>query len=406
MTPNHIVVIGGSLAGARALEAARRLGFAGRLTLVGAEAHVPYDRPPLSKDFLDADKASAIPYFSGAEDMAKRLDVQLLLGKAATGIDLTHRKLRIDESTLDYDAALIATGASARALSTPPNLNGVSTLRTVDDAQRVRAAMDRGARVVVIGAGFIGSEVASAVRKRGSQVTMIEALPVPLARAVGRTAGQWLSAVHARHGTELICGVAVDAVVGNDTVEGVLLADGRSIPADLVVVGIGAIPATDWLADSGLDIENGILCDATMRAADSVWAAGDVSRWYSQDFKMHLRVEHWTNAADQGAHAMRNLLDPAHATPYRHIPYFWSDWYGHRIQLAGLAVGEPTVVAGDTSTDKFVALFRDGERLVGALCLNRRADVMRYRALIAEGGSWTDGLELARQRNAVVSANA
>ena len=400
MHPGHVVVVGAALTGLRAVEAARRAGFTGRITLVGAEPHLPYDRPPLSKEFLDSDTAADIPLFNGVHDLAGALGVDLLLGQPATSLDVANRVVRVRELALSYDAVLLATGATARPCPEAWRLPGIVTLRTVEDALAVRAALDSGARSVVIGAGFIGSEIASAVRKRGRPVTVVEALPTPLVRSVGETAGRWLSALHARNGTQLVCGATVVSIAGEQRVEEVQLSDGRRIPADLVVVGIGVTPSTAWLAGSGLTLDDGVVCDATLRAADAVWAAGDVARWWSPDFGRLLRLEHWTNAAEQGAHAMHNLLDPEAATAYRHIPYFWSDWYGHRIQCAGLPVGEPEVVTGDPDTDVFAALYRDGDRLVGALTLNRRADIMKYRAVIARGGSWDDGLELARVRNA------
>ena len=403
MAPGHVVVVGGSLTGLRALETARRDGYTGRLTLVGAEAHLPYDRPPLSKEYFDAERAAYTPHFNGVEELADGLGVELLLGQPATALDVSGRTLHVGDITVPYDAALIATGAAARTIPAAHHLDGVVPLRTLDDARAVRAALDQGARTVVVGAGFIGAEVASAVRRRGRPVTVVEALPTPLVRAVGETAGRWLSALHERNGTELICGVAVESLAGDQHVEEVRLADGRRLPADLVVIGIGAVPATDWLAGSGLTVDDGVVCDATMRAGDGLWAAGDVARWWSEDFGRLLRVEHWTNAAEQGMRAMRNLLDPDAATPYRHIPYFWSDWYGHRIQLAGLPLGEPAVVTGAPDTDMFTALYRDGDHLVGALTLNRRADIMKYRALIARGASWEDGLSLAQARNALIA---
>lgn len=301
---------------------------------------------------------------------------------------------------LSYDALLVATGAAARTLPGADSLTGVHTLRTLDDARAVRSSLDSGARTVVIGAGFIGAEVASAARKRGLAATVLEAQSTPLARAVGPIAGKALAALHARNGTDLRCGVAVDSLVGSGRVEAVRLADGSELPADLVVVGVGASRSTDWLAGSGLPLDDGVVCDETLRVTENVWAAGDVARWRSPDFGVLLRLEHWTNAAEQAGHAVRNLLDPAAATAYHHVPYFWSDWYGARIQFAGLPIGDPVVVTGHWSADAFAALYRDGDRLVGALTLNRRADIMKYRALVGRGASWSDGLALADARNA------
>ncbi|TQL56109.1 NAD(P)/FAD-dependent oxidoreductase [Subtercola boreus] len=405
LTPEHVVVVGASLAGLRAVEAARRLGFPGRLTLVGDEEHLPYDRPPLSKEYL-GDLPGVAPMLATAEDL-RELDVELLLGAPAEALDLTARSLLIGGESVAYDRLLIATGATPRRLPGSEGLSGVCTLRGLSDAIRIRAAFDAGARVVVIGAGFIGSELASSARARGLDVTIVEALTTPLVRAVGAGAGAALSALHERNGTELLCGVGVEGLEQQrGAVTGVRLADGRLLPADLVIVGIGVVPATGWLAGSGLELENGIVVDETLRATADVWAAGDVARWMSPDFETLLRLEHWTNAAEMGAHAMKNLLDPEAAEPYRHIPYFWSDWYGHRIQFAGVPTGEPEVVTGSWTSDEFAALYHDGDRVVGALTLDRRGDIMKYRAMIGRRTSRREALAFAASRRQPIVAAA
>jgi NADPH-dependent 2,4-dienoyl-CoA reductase/sulfur reductase-like enzyme len=399
--PGRVVVVGASLAGLRACEAARRLGFGGRITLVGAEPHLPYDRPPLSKQFLEMGTGvPAVPWLPAATVLEREYGVELLLGEPATALDVEAGTVATPSASIAYDAALIATGAAARSLPGADSLDGVCTLRTVDDAKVVREAFDAGARTVVIGAGFIGAEVASAARKRDLPVTILEAQDTPLVRAVGPVAGAALGRLHARYGTELRCGVAVDAVVGSGHVQAVRLADGTQVPADLVVVGIGASPATQWLAGAGLCLDDGVVCDETLRAAPGVWAAGDVARWLSPDFHTRLRLEHWTNASEQAGHAVRNLLDPAAATPYSHIPYFWSDWYGSRIQFAGVPWGNPELVYGEWDAEAFTALYRHEGHIVGVVTLNRRSDIMKYRALIARGATWTEALAFARARNA------
>jgi NADPH-dependent 2,4-dienoyl-CoA reductase/sulfur reductase-like enzyme len=394
--PEHVVVVGASLAGLRAVEAARREGFAGRITLVGDEEHLPYDRPPLSKQYLGDDVAVA-PLLTSEEEL-RALDVDVRLGSPASGLDLAARTLRAGDAVLEYDRLLIATGALPRMLPGAEGIAGVCTLRSLPDAVRVRDAFDRGARTVVIGAGFIGSEIASSARARGVDVTIVEALPTPLVRAVGPVAGAALSALHERNGTRLLCGIGVDRLEHESgAVTGVRLADGRVLPADLVIVGIGVAPATGWLEGSGLELDNGVVLDETLRAAPDVWAAGDVARWMSPDFGRLLRLEHWTNAADMGAHAMRNLVTGADE-PYRHIPYFWSDWYGHRIQFAGVPEGEPEIVTGSWDADEFAALYRVGDRIVGALTLNRRADIMKYRAMIGRLAGWDEAVAFAATR--------
>lgn len=265
----HLVVVGASLAGLRAVEAARTEGFEGRITLIGAERHLPYDRPPpLSKAYLDkSDEGPVSTEFRAESVITDQLDVKLLLGTAAVGLDTADRIVFLaDGREVRYDALVIATGAQARSLPGTADLAGVHTLRTVDDAVSVRAALDAGARTVVIGAGFIGSEVASGARKRGGLVpVVIEALPTPLVRAVGQEMGAVLASLHTRNGTDLRCGVGVASIEGDGRVQRVVLEDGTVIDADLVVVGAGAIPpAVEWLEGAGLTIDNGVVCDENL----------------------------------------------------------------------------------------------------------------------------------------------
>lgn len=395
----HVVVVGASLAGLRAVQTARQLGFEGRLSLVGAEEHLPYDRPPLSKEMLRVEREPDTPGLPGADEL-DALDVECLLGTPASALDVEARALTVGDRQMSYDALLIATGARPRQLPGTEGLAGVHCLRTLEDSLAIRRAMEQGARTVVVGAGFIGAEVASAARRRELPVTVVEAMAVPLTRAVGETAGAALSALHERHGVELRCGTTVVEVVGTGQVEAVRLSDGSSVPADLLVVGIGAQPVTDWLGSSTLTIDDGVVADGYLSAGNGVWVAGDVARWHSSLFDRHLRLEHWTNAGEQGAHAMANLLAPEDATTYDHVPYFWSEWYDQWIQMGGLPVGEPEVVTGSWDGDAFVTLYREDDHLAGALAMNRRGDTMKYRALIARGASWQDALDLAAKRNA------
>ncbi|MBA0126532.1 NAD(P)/FAD-dependent oxidoreductase [Haloechinothrix sp. YIM 98757] len=400
MSTSRLVVVGASLAGLRAVEAARRTGYDGPLTLVGAEPHLPYDRPPLSKEFLaPAPQPPEPPTHRAEHSLRAELDVDLRLGTAATGVDTAARVLHLDDGRLPYTGLIIATGATARQLPNTPELAGVHTLRTVEDAHRVRAELDAGARnVVVVGAGFIGSEVAAAVRKRGLPVTVVEMAPVPLVRAIGEQMGSACARLHERHGTDLRCGVGVaglEAGEGTDRVERVRLTDGSTLDADVVVVGTGAAPATGWLAGSGLEIDDGVVCDETLATgAPGVYAAGDVARWTNPAFGERMRLEHWTTTAEQGAAAARNALRPVEAQPFETVPYFWSDWYEHRLQFIGVPTAEEVrVVTGDTDSESFLALYRQGDRVVGALGLNERKLVMKFRRLIATRTSWRDGLD-------------
>ncbi|MEU8413483.1 FAD-dependent oxidoreductase [Amycolatopsis japonica] len=394
-----LVVVGASLAGLRAVEAARKTGFDGPITLIGAEKHLPYDRPPLSKAFL-AKEDTAPPMFRDEQVLRDELGVRLVLGRSASGVDTQGRTVGVGDEEYGYDALVIATGARARTVPGWDALRGVYTLRTLDDAIAVRAALTPGTNLVVVGAGFIGSEVASSARDRGLTVTIVEAQPTPLVRAVGAQMGAACSSLHARNGTELHCGVGVAAIEGDGAVERVRLSDGTVLEADMVVVGVGASPATQWLTGSGLTLDDGVVCDETLHTgAPGVYAAGDVARWHNPAFSRHMRLEHWTSAAEQGALAARNALDPANARPYATVPYFWSDWYGSRFQFVGIpATDEVRVVDGDTDGTGFTALYREGDRLAGALTLNRPRDIMKYRRLITGEASWDDGLAFAKTR--------
>ena len=398
--PGHggLVVVGASLAGLRAVEAARKAGYDGRITLIGAEDHLPYDRPPLSKEFLSPGAPAGHVPFRSRSELTDDYGVDVLLGEPATGLDLDARTVHTPGRRIPYHALIIATGARARELPVANGLAGVHVLRTLDDARSVRRALDEGARTVVVGAGFIGSEVASAARRRGLRTTIVEALPTPLTRSVGPVLGPALAALHERNGTTLICGQAVTAVEGAGRVERVHLADGTSIEADLVVAGIGAIPATEWLTGSGLPLDNGVVCDEHLRAGHTgVYAAGDVARWHNPLFGGAMRIEHWSNAAEQGARAARNALFPTLAEPYRAVPYFWSDWYASRIQFVGIAdADEHVVVSGDTAGGHFVALYRRGGTLTGALALNGQRHIMKYRRLIDQRATFAEALVLAK----------
>jgi NADPH-dependent 2,4-dienoyl-CoA reductase/sulfur reductase-like enzyme len=406
--PRSLVVVGASLAGLRAVEAARKAGFAGRITLIGDESHLPYDRPPLSKQLLAPRGPTDPVTFRSRAELVDELGVELLLATPATGLDPDTRVVHAGGAEVAYDALVIATGAAARGLPGTEDLAGVHVLRTLDDARAVRHALDEGARTVVVGAGFIGAEVASAARRRGLPTTVVEARPTPLARSVGPDLGTALSSLHTRNGTVLRCGEAVAAVEGVDRVEGVRLTDGTVIGADLVVVGIGAVPRTDWLAGSGLLVDDGLVCDEFLRAGTpGVHAAGDVARWHNLLFDRSMRVEHWSAAAEQGARAGRNAVTPDDLRPYSTVPYFWSDWYGSRIQFAGVAtVDGVEIVSGDPAGDHFVALYREGDRLTGVLTLNGQRHVMKYRRLIAERTRFDEAVAFARKSAPERSATA
>lgn len=375
-----IAVIGASLAGLRSAEALRANGFDGRLVMVGEEGHRPYDRPPLSKDFLQG-KVTDIA-LSRPEDDAE-LAAEWRLGVRAQRLDPNGRGITLsDGSELTVDGVVIATGGTPRKLRGTDDVDGVLTLRTMDDAivllQRLLAEPEH---VVVVGAGFLGAEVAASCHAMGRSVTVVEALPVPMAAAVGPTLGAVCAQLHGDHGVTLICGHGVAGLVTIDgRVRAVRLDDGRALPADLVVVAIGIVPATDWLAGSGLEIDNGVVTDAGWcTAIPGVVAVGDVAR--HDCVSGPARHEHWTNAVEQSRVAARNLLAGKHTGHCGGPGYFWSDQYGVRIQFAGSI--EPTdevrVVEGSVDDRKFLATYHRDGRTTGALAMNLARAFVRAR---------------------------
>ncbi|WP_330759434.1 NAD(P)/FAD-dependent oxidoreductase [Haloechinothrix halophila] len=389
----RLVVVGASLAGLRAVESARRAGFTGAITLLGAEEHLPYDRPPLSKEFLTGDGTPK--QFRTEDALRTDLDVDLRLGTPATGLDPEQRVILAGDDPVPYTAAVLATGATARTLPGLPALSGLHTLRTLDDARALRTAIQPGSRVVIVGAGFIGSELACSARRMGAEVTLVEAAHVPFAAAVGDELAPAIAALHTRHGTDLRCGVTVTGIDGDDRVRAVRLGDGSTLPADVAIVGVGAAPAIDWLRGSGVKLDDGVVCDETLQSsAPGVYAAGDVARWFNPLFGETMRLEHWTSAAEQGGLAARNATDPAQATPCTLVPYFWSDLYDSRVQFVGVPTAdEVRVVAGGVGEDTLLALYRRDDRLIGALGVEQRRLVMRLRAQIGKRVSWNDALE-------------
>ena len=393
-----VSIVGASLAGYWAAETLRRDGFEGRISLIGDEPHAPYDRPPLSKKFLAGDLEDDRLPLTTAEKLAD-LGLEMRLGCRATGLDVATRTLEVDGVAEPYDGLLIATGARCRNLPGTAGLPGVHTLRTRDDAEAIRDALANGARrVVVVGAGFIGAEVASTAIGRGAEVTMVEALEAPFGRVLGVEMGAVMADVHRRHGVDLRTGVGVDEVLGDDRLAGVRLADGATLEADLLVVGIGVVPNTDWLEGSGLTLDDGVVCDETCLAAPDVAAAGDVARWANPRYGEVMRVEHWDNAVQQGVHAARRLLQSdEEATPYAPVPWFWTDQYDRKVQLAGRphTDDEVRVVAGSTAEHRFAAFYgRDG-RFTAALGMNRPRQVMQSKGLLDAGASWDEALAFA-----------
>jgi len=395
-----VTIVGASLAGYWAAETLRRDGFEGRISLIGDEHHAPYDRPPLSKKYLAGDLDDDRLALTTAERLAD-LQLDLRLGCSATGLDVAGRTLEVDGAAEPFDGLVIATGTRCRTLPGTAGLAGVHTLRTRDDAAAIRDALADGARrLMVVGAGFIGAEVASTAIGRGVEVTMVEALEEPFGRVLGVEMGAVMADVHRHHGVDLRTGVGVDEVLGDGRVAGVRLADGATLDVDLLLVGIGVVPNTEWLEGSGLTLDNGVVCDGTCLAAPGVVAAGDVARWPNPRYGELMRVEHWDNAVQQGVHAARRLLQSdEEATPFAPVPWFWSDQYDRKVQLAGRPHpdDEVRVVAGSTAEHRFAAFYgRDG-RFTAALGMNRPRQVMQSKGLLEAGASWDEALEFAAE---------
>jgi 3-phenylpropionate/trans-cinnamate dioxygenase ferredoxin reductase subunit len=391
----HVAIIGASLAGLSAAESFREHGFDGTITVVDRNPALPSDRPPLSKQVLAGTMEGAAAH----QPLAGQLDgfdLDLRLGVGAAALRLRDRTVELDDgSSLTVDGVVLATGATPRRLAT--DLAGVHVLRDLHESLAIKADLDAGAsRVAVIGAGFIGAEVAATCRERGVEVTMIEAQSRPMQRVLPGPIGEFVADLHRDHGVDVRLGVGVDELVGSGRVTGVRLDDGTMVDADVVVVGIGVLPATSWLEGSGLDVANGIGCDETCLAAPGVVAAGDLARWPNPRYGEVMRVEQWEHAIEQGSYAARRLLVGDGAEPFAPIPWFWSDQYDRKIQVAG-RVGpddEVRVVVGSIEERRFVAIFRRGDRCVAVLGVNRPAQVMRTRmAMLADGGlSWDAAL--------------
>jgi 3-phenylpropionate/trans-cinnamate dioxygenase ferredoxin reductase component len=383
-TLRHVVVVGASLAGVRGAEELRRAGYDGALTLIGDEIHFPpIDRPPLSKEVL----SSKWTLEEARLRLFEELRAELRLGEPATGLDLARRIVTLHSGqSVAFDGLMIATGASVRRLPCPgADLTGVIYLRDAEHCTQLQASLARGPRVVVIGAGFIGSEIAAVCRGLGLAVTMIDAASLPLQAQVGARMATYLMDQHRSHGVDLRLGVGITAVEGREKVERVLLADGSTVAADVVVAGIGVVPATQWLAGSGLTIDNGVQCDEHCRAvgAENVVAAGDVARWLNPAYGRSMRVEHWTNAVEQAEYAARALLGKTGAG-YRSIPYFWSDQYDMHLQFAGIAGDTNTIVEGSLDDRKFVIESRTDAETVGVLAVNSVARFQRHRRTLTQ----------------------
>ena len=401
-----VTIVGASLAGIRCAETLRREGFAGTITLVGEEAHVPYDRPPLSKQVLsgtwELDRVVLADH-----DKMNELNITTRLGVRATSLDAQSRRVTLaDDSTIDADAVVIATGAALRRLPGTESLPGVHGLRTWDDALGLRSALEALApesRVVLVGAGFIGQEVATAAVAAGHKVTILEGLSVPLLPIVGEHVASLLVEMIENSGATLRTGVTVTGIEGprDGALAGwVGLEGNESIPADLIVVGIGVTPSTQWLEGSGLTLENGVVTDRHLFAGPGVVAIGDVARFHWSDAGHNelVRIEHWQMAVDHGVHAAKSLLaGPSDAETFAAVPYFWSDQWGKKIQVLGHPGASDDVVLALPRDEegRFLALFHQDGFITGVLGVSKPRQLMAFRGLLATGGTMDDAKDIA-----------
>jgi 3-phenylpropionate/trans-cinnamate dioxygenase ferredoxin reductase component len=365
------VIVGASLAGAKAAEALRDEGFDGRVVLVGAEDERPYERPPLSKDYLRGEVVREKVYVHPEGYYAEH-DIELRLGRTAVSLNAAARELAFDDGErLRYDRLLLATGAEPRRLPIPGGeLDGVMYLRSVADCDGLRDRLDRGGAVVVIGAGWIGAEVAASARQRGLEVTVIDPLTVPLERVLGAEVGAVYRDIHREHGVQMLMGTGVEAFEGGTAVERVRTSDGRELECDFVVVGVGVQPRTGLAAQAGLAVDNGILVDEHLQtSAPGVFAAGDVANAHHPFYGEPVRVEHWANALHQGPVAARTML--GHGDAYDRLPYFFSDQYDVGMEYAGFARSWDRVIfRGDPATREFIAFWLTGDRVVAGMNVN------------------------------------
>jgi NADPH-dependent 2,4-dienoyl-CoA reductase/sulfur reductase-like enzyme len=385
---DRIVIVGASAAGSTTAQTLRREGFAGALTVIGDERHLPYDRPPLSKQVLlgtwPVDRTSF-----GASTAYQEQGIELRLGTKAERLDLDQRAVVLATGErVSYDRLVIATGVQPVYLRAGHELGGVHVLRTLDDAVALRAALLTASSVVVVGAGFLGSETAAAASRLGCDVTLVDVEPAPMAKQLGAEVGRLIGELHTANGVRVATGSGVSELLGNETVEGVGLTNGSVLKADLVLIAVGSKPATSWLEDSGLPLADGVLCDPTCQSVDGVYAAGDVARWPSARFGLSLRLEHRFNATEQAVAVARNLLadEAGEARPFDPVPYFWTDQYDAKIQVYGVVPPDARLVVtrGDPARRRFTARYYSGGRVAAVLGWNMPRELRTERALLTE----------------------
>lgn len=394
MPGETVLIVGAGLAGARAAETLRTDGFDGRIVILGEEPYLPYDRPPLSKEVLRGEKPAAQTALHDEAWYAEHA-IEVITGARAQQIDRSERAVLAGGSLIGFSVCLLATGASPRALDVPgATLPGIHALRTRDDAVAIGAALQPGARILIVGAGFIGCEVAASARAAGCDVTMIEPLPAPLARALGEETGAAIAGIHRAHGVDLRLRTGITGFEGDTRVRRAVLSDGAVVEPDVVLVGIGVTPNVELAKEAAIACDDGIVVDALCRtSAPGIYAAGDCARRADPITGEQLRVEHWDNAAEQGPAAARAML--GRTEPFAHVPWFWSDQYDISIQMSGHPSRWDRIVRrGSLEDGDGLACYLDGPVLRAVLGIGRNRDVRAGRTLIRHGVTPTDA-ELA-----------
>lgn len=388
--PASVLIVGASVGGLTVAEALRREGYAGKLTLLGAEQHLPYDRPPLSKKVL----AGAVPPERTQLRTPAALDqlsAELILGDPATFLDAAAREVQTAQGRrLHAEVLVLAVGVQPRHLPAQESLAGVHVLRTLEDSIALRTDLRAGSQLVVVGEGVLGTEIAATARSMGLAVTVVGPQAVPLQSQLGLQAGGYLASLHTQQGVNLRLGCTVEGLVGaSGRVCGVRLAGGEVLPADVVVVAIGARPATGWLAGSGLKLGDGIVCDSRCRASDGIYAVGDAAWWYHEGLGTGLRLENRTNAVEQGMLVAGNILGKNR--PYTPVPFFWTDQFEDKIQVHGFlpAHAEVAIVEGDPAQRKFVAVYGSHDKVTGVLGWNMMKEARQYRQRVVDGAAFS-----------------
>jgi NADPH-dependent 2,4-dienoyl-CoA reductase/sulfur reductase-like enzyme len=381
--PRDVLIIGASLAGLHTARTLRTAGFQGPIRLIGDEPYLPYDRPVLSKAYLSGLTVGTPKLYSTAAEL-RESEVDVRLGQAALALNVAERTVQLENETLQYSALLIATGSHERRLPQAEGFEGVFALRTYDQAVELRRALSVPVRLTIVGFGLIGAEVASTVRKLGHRVTMVDAAPGPF-RRFGPAISRAVESLHRDQGVTVKSGVTVASVRGGPRVEVVQLSDGEVIETDLLLTAVGASPAQGWLAGSDLELGDGIACDSRLRAAPNVYAAGDVARWHNPLFGRSLRVQHWTNAVEQGRYVARDIVGATRpGAGFEGVPYFWSYQYDQRIQGLGVLPAKAGACTVYRDEDKgLLSLYSEQQRIVGVTGINATNTLMKLRTAVA-----------------------